>query len=282
MTCRFKNSVSHIALNRALASTTLLATVQGKAGLPATIDNRHPAAINAKYTIDPASWAEMVASARLPTGEFNEERVIDCVAAAASTVRYKMERKGSLEAIKAAIERLLREGRLRFTITTIEFADKGDEIADAALRTVFAEMVGGMFPERGPGHLQIWAYGQRAVLREAHRRPRGQRWYDKWMRNILTCHLITIVERDFGIPPSHNRSPSERMDGKRNRKNADALSGIGIVVKALALIDVDVGDEASVQENIWFGAAREIYENIWLEPAGKIVRTNMGVDNPIS
>jgi hypothetical protein len=265
-----KNSVSHAALNRACASTVFLAAAQEKTRLPATIDTRHPAAIPAKYVIDHATWPSVVASARLPTGEFDEERVIDCIADVVSMVRYRMEREGSLEAIKAAIERLLRAGRLRFTITTIERADKGDEIADAALRTVFAEMVGGMFPERGPGHLQIWAYGQRAVLREAHRRPRGHRWHDDWMRNILACHLIVIVERDFGIRPSRNRSPSERMDGKRKRRNADALSGIGIVVKALARHGIELA-EMSAQENIWFG------------PAGEIVRSNIEtVDNHIS
>ena len=52
------------------------------------------------------------------------------------------------------------------------------------------------------------------------------------------------------------------MDGKRNRKGADTLSGIGIVVRALARCGIDVGDATSVQENIWFG------------PAGEIVRSN--------
>jgi hypothetical protein len=264
-----KNSVSHTALSRAPASTAFLAAAQGKARLPATIDNRHPAAINAKYVIDPASWASMVATARLPTGEFNEERIIDCVAIAASTVRYRIEREGSPEAIKAAIKRLLRKGELTFVIVTIQLADKGDEIADEALRDVCAEMMseGGRLPGQGPGWLQIWAYGQRAMPREPHRRPRGQRWYDNWMRNILTCYLIAIVERDFGIDPSRNL--------ERSVKSKRGLSGIGIVVKALARIDVDVGDELNVQSNIWFGPAREIAENFWLDSAGTIMRANI-------
>jgi hypothetical protein len=109
---------------------------------------------------------------------------------------------------------------------------------------------GGAVPERGPGHLQVLAYGQRAVLREPHQRPRGHRWHDNWMRNILTCYLIAIVDRDFDIRPSRNR---ERSHGKR----AHALSGIGIVVRALARHGVEL-DETNVQENIWFGAAGEI------------------------
>jgi hypothetical protein len=212
--------------------------------------------------IDRATWVSMVASARRPTGDFDEARVIDCVDAVVSTARYRMERKMSLEAIRAAIERLLREGKLTFTITTIQLADAGDEICDAGLRTVGGELQIALLQKRdlAPGHLQIIAYYQRAGQRAPHKRPRGHRWHDDWMRNILACWLIAIVERDFGIPPSHNRERS--VESKRG------LSGIEIVVAALHRHGIEL-DETNVQENIWFG------------PAGEIVRASIS-DNYIS
>jgi hypothetical protein len=65
----------------------------------------------------------------------------------------------------------LREGRLTLTNYAVEAANAGDEIADAALRIVFAEMVaaGGRLPEQGPGHLQVCAYMRRAA--EGERQP---------------------------------------------------------------------------------------------------------------
>jgi hypothetical protein len=63
----------------------------------------------------------------------------------------------------------LREGEALFTIRAVEAAYAGDEVADWALRLVFVEMSRGLLPERRPGHLQVWAYGQRAVLRDARK-----------------------------------------------------------------------------------------------------------------
>jgi hypothetical protein len=209
----------------------------------------------------------MVDSARLPMGEFDENRVIDCVDRLVSVVRHRMEKKVSRDSIKGAIERLLREGRLVFAITTVELADRGDHLADAALRTVFAEMVGGALPERGAGHLQVLAYGQRAALRAPHEPPpRGHRWHDHWMRNLLTCWLIFIVERDFGIPPSCNRS--------RYSKRAFDPLGIKIVVKALARHGIDL-NEANVQQNIWYGLPGDLVR----ESARRFASET--VDNPI-
>ena len=61
-------------------------------------------------------------------------------------------------------ERITR-GRLTLTIMAVQAAEKTATKLPTALRAVYAEMVGGTLPERGPGHLQVGAYGQRAVLR---------------------------------------------------------------------------------------------------------------------
>jgi hypothetical protein len=215
---------------------------------------RLPARVDKNRAIDRTTWNSMVAAARLPTGKFDENRIIDCIDSVVLTIRRRIEKEASWEAIRNAIERLLRKGQLDFAVTTIALADKGDEICDAALWNVFADIVGGALPERGPGHLQVLAYGQRAALRAPHERPpRGHRWHDKWMRNLLTCWLIFFVERDFGIGPSCNRGP-------KHDKRPRALSGISIVVAALARHGVEL-DATNVQENIWFGPAGDMVRN---------------------
>jgi hypothetical protein len=250
---RLMSSVSHAAISHGLAGHDAYHDA-GRA--PANASVSLPTIVNENRTIDRAAWTSMVASARLPTGEFDENRVIDCVDKLVSMVRHRMEKKVSRETIRNAMERLLREGQLGFAITTIEFADAGDELADAALRVVFAEMVaaGGRLPGQGPGYLQIWAYGQRAVRRAPlEPPPRGHRWHDNWMRNLLACWLIFFVDRDFGIDPSSNRERSSRNHGKRAR----ALSGISIVVAALARHGIEL-TETNLQENIWFGLPGEL------------------------
>src|SRR5262245_22171338 len=189
----------------------------------------------------------------LPTLRFDravlldETRAIGHVAIWIATIRHRMEKQYSREWLETELRNGLREGRLTLTIKAVEAADKGDEIADAALRTVYAEMAGGAFPER-PGHLQVWAYGQRAVLRAPHRRPRGHRWHDDWGRNIDICVLIWFACREFGVRASRNRAA---------RRAKCEPSGISIVVGALARNKIYL-DEGNVQQNIWFGMWGEL------------------------
>src|SRR5215831_18795796 len=80
----------------------------------------------------------------LPTGELDEGRAINRVAVWVSTVRHQMEQQYSREWLETELRKGLREGRLTLTIKAVEAADKhDDEIADAALRQVGAEMMGG-------------------------------------------------------------------------------------------------------------------------------------------
>src|SRR5262245_64614121 len=102
----------------------------------------------------------------LPTGELDENRAIARIADWISIVRHRLEKEYSREWLQTELQKGLREGRLKLTMQAVEAADAGDEIADIALRTVAAEILGGMPPERGSGHLQVLAYGQRALLRE--------------------------------------------------------------------------------------------------------------------
>jgi hypothetical protein len=164
-------------------------------------------------------------------------------------VRPTMEKEYSAEWLETKLRKGLREGALMLTIQAVKAADtEKDEIADAALRQVYAEMVGGTLAERGPGHLQIWAYGQRAVLRKPHQRGRGRQWYDDWRRNLGICFLAALACRQFNLFPTRNRAAR-----RANRKP----SGISIIVAALARNGIHL-DESSVQENIWFGLPGEL------------------------
>ena len=160
-----------------------------------------------------------------------------------------MERQFSIEWLVTELRKGLRAGRLTLTIKAIEAAEKhDDEIADAVLREVYAELVGGAPAERGPGHLQLVAYGQRAVLRAPHQRGRGHRWHDHWLRNIAICVWIEMARREFGVRASRNRAA--------RRANREP-SGVSLVIAALARNQIHL-DESTVQENLWFALPGEL------------------------
>jgi len=200
----------------------------------------------------------------LPTGELDENRAINRLADLIPMVRHWFEKEDNREFLETELRKGLREGRLPLTIYAVQAADAGDEICDAALRTVFAEWVGGMLPEQGPGHLQVWAYGQRAVLRSPHKRPQGHRWHDDWMRNIQLCMLIVWACREFGVYATRNR------DSRRANRTP---SGISLLVAALARNNIH-RDEGSVQENLWRGLPGELVRAIvGYAPPGRKLHT---------
>jgi hypothetical protein len=187
-------------------------------------------------------------SITLPLVVFEEQRAIYRVAIWVSMVKHLLDKEWSRERLEGLLRQELRAGALTITIKAAQAADAGDEIADAALRTVYAEMVGGALTELGPGHLQLRAYGQRAVLRAPHTRPRGHRWYDDWTRNLGICVLVDLACREFGLQPTRNR------EARRANRNP---SGISLVVAGFARNKIHL-DEGSVQQNIWFGLCGEL------------------------
>jgi len=201
----------------------------------------------------------------LPTGELDENRAINRLADLIPMVRHWFEKEDSREFLETELRKGLREGRLPLTIYAVQAADAGDEICDAELRTVFAEWVGGMLPEQRPGHFQLRAYGQRAVLplRPPHKRPQGHRWHDNWMRDIQVCMLIVLACREFGVLASRNRA---------SRRANRTPSGISLVVAALARNGIH-RNEGSVQ-NLWFGLAGDLVRaNVATRlPAGNYTR----------
>jgi hypothetical protein len=184
----------------------------------------------------------------LPGTALDVQRAVNRLALHVATLHHKLQKEYSRDWLEAELRKGLCDGRLSLCIKAVEAADKGDEIADAALRRVHAEMQGGMVVEREPGHLQVWAYGQRAIERPPRKRPRGHRWHDDWLRNLMICFLIDLACREYGVHPTRNR------EARRANREPSAIS---LVVAALARNKVHI-DEASVQQNIWFGLPGEL------------------------
>src|SRR5262249_26318417 len=193
-----------------------------------------------------------------PLATADEQRAINRVSVWVALMRHKMAKEYSREQLETELRKGLREGRLTLTIKAVEAADKGDEIADAALRAIGAELQTALLQQRelAPGHLQVVAYFQRAGQRAPHKRPRGHRWYDDWSRNIGICVLVALACRQFGVRPTRNRAA--------RRANKGGASGISLVVAALARGRNKIHlDEGSVQENLWFGLPGELVRGIF-------------------
>jgi hypothetical protein len=186
----------------------------------------------------------------LPLAIPDERRAINRVIIWVAMVRHKLTKEWSRDWLEATLRRYLREGGLTIASKAVEAADAGDEIADAALRDVGAELQMPLVQGRdlAPGHLQIIAYLQRAAKRAPHKRKRGRAWYDDWYRNIAICILVDLACREFGLSPTRNR------DSRRAERRP---SGISVVVAALARNKTHI-DEKSVQRHIWLGLPGEL------------------------
>jgi hypothetical protein len=186
----------------------------------------------------------------LPTVLLDEKHMINSIAVRVAMVRHRMGKEWGKEWLATTLRRYLRNGDLRIAIKAVEGADAGDEIADAALREVGAELQLPLlqYQELAPGHLQVIAYFQRAGQRAPHKRKRGRAWHDDWVRNLTICFLIELTCRGFGLPPTRNR------ESRRARRDPSAIS---IVVAALARNGIHL-DEMSVQRHVWFGLAGEL------------------------
>lgn len=75
-----------------------------------------------------------------PLNGHDEQRAINRTAVAVAALLPKLDAVSSREWLETELLRGLREGRLSLAIAAAEAADKGDEIADAALRQVGTEL----------------------------------------------------------------------------------------------------------------------------------------------
>jgi hypothetical protein len=186
----------------------------------------------------------------LPILGLTKSQMVDDVAAWVERVRHTLMKEHGREQLETMLRQGLRDGALVLTIKAVEAADAGDEIADAALRHVGAELQMPLLQRRdlAPGHVQIIAYLQRAARRAPHKRPRGHRWYDDWIRNLHICFLVAIACREFSLSPTRNR------EARRANRNP---SGISVIVAAMVRNGIHI-EEKTIQSHIWHGLAGEL------------------------
>jgi hypothetical protein len=147
-----------------------------------------------------------------------------------AAVRDRFDASFSLGWLEKAIRNELRNGSsLTFVVKAVEAAEQGDEIADAALREVGAELM-----EQRSGHIgegQILAYLQRAALRAPYGRRPGRPWYDDYQRNLGFCVLIKLACRVFGFHATRSlesRRPNRQPSGVSLIREALVRNGIHI------------------------------------------------------
>jgi hypothetical protein len=207
-------------------------------------------------------------SLRLPTGGFDEARVIECVANFVAIFCPRMFHKlttpkFSREWTETTIQRKLLEGGLGLAREAVEEARAGDEAFHSALMHVYVQINRGGFPEQ-PGYLDIRTYGDGAIL-EGHKRHRPG--HDNWVRDAECCALIWYVYRQLR---QHGISATRKQPPHANR----GPSAISLVVAALARNGVHF-KEAHVQKNIWEGLRGRLVREI-------LDQEFAPVDNPIS
>ncbi len=183
----------------------------------------------------------------------NENEMIEFASQKLAVVQQQMSASYSRKWLEAMACDCLQEGLIE-TLKLIEAADDGDEIADAALRRVYAEM-----SDRGeepPATLK--AYGIRAVLHGPVRRGRGAHtWFDHWRRDIGIAVLVFLVSEHFGLSSTRNRE----------QRRAGQLSGSSVVSAAFGRRRTNISEKTI--ENIWGRLRRPVIAFVINNIAGR-------------
>jgi hypothetical protein len=170
---------------------------------------------------------------QLPMG-FSEAEAVNEVASWVAAIQEKMTASYSRAWLEATLRDHLQRGLVEM-LQVIQSADDGDDIADAALRRVDAEM-----RERNEEpSATLKAYGIKAAMRGPVTRGRGHQWYDDWRRNLGIVILVYLTQERFGLKPTRNRE-------QRRRQQPSASS---IVAAALGRHRISIGEKRI--ENTW-------------------------------
>jgi hypothetical protein len=165
---------------------------------------------------------------------FSEAEVINEVSTWIETIQEKMTAPYSREWLEAALCDLLRRDAID-ELRIIKAADDGDEIADAALRRIYAELCD---RDEKPT-VTLRAYGIKAIQRGPVKRRRGHLWYDNWRRDFGIVVLVYLTIRRFGLAPTHNREQKRRQQP----------SACSVVAAALGRHRINITEKTV--ENLW-------------------------------
>jgi hypothetical protein len=179
--------------------------------------------------------------------------MVDAVARMVTAIEDRMTAGYSRAWLEATLRDRLRQG-LTETLKVIEAAEGGDEIADAALRQVYAETC-----DRGEEpSATLKAYGIKAVLRGPVTRSAGRNmWFDNWRRDIGIAVLVYMTMREFGLRPTRNPEQKRRQQ----------LSACYIVHRALGRWRINVAEKRV--ENIWGKLNGQVAAYVIANPIGE-------------
>jgi hypothetical protein len=148
----------------------------------------------------------------------NEQKMVNIVATDwVPHIREKMTSRASRQWLEDTLCDFLRRGLIE-RIKVIEAADNGDEIADAALRRVCAEMKEAQIDL--PPTLKGWDI--KAGLRPPVTRGRGRSGFDFWQRDIGIACLVVGAMLEFDLPPTRNRK--QRRQGRPSASSVVAAA----------------------------------------------------------
>jgi hypothetical protein len=208
-----------------------------------------PADFDENRTIDYAAWTAMKASLRRRAGEIDEDRAIDWAALVVPRFIHKMNGEYGRGWLRTELRKALEEGQQPITDFAIHAAEQGrNAICDAELRATFRKMVAGTLPRRGDGHLQIWAYGERAIERAPLKLSEGHIWEDNFMRDIQACNFFFLLWRElseFGVKQQRDQKGLTQDAGSPDRSRPLSAIAIGVAVLGRRFT------EANAQNNLW-------------------------------
>jgi hypothetical protein len=168
----------------------------------------------------------------------DEAETIEEVTHWVDVVRDRMSTDASHAWLQATLQDFLRRGLIE-TLRVIEAADAGDQIADAALRRVAAEMAdaGLELP------VTLKAYSIKALVRGPVTRSRGRSSFNNWRRDIGIACLVHLVMKRFGLAATRNREQKRRHQP----------SACSVVAAALGRTRINITEKTT--EGIYRGLA---------------------------
>src|SRR5262249_55950734 len=190
--------------------------------------------------------------ARLPTGELDENRMIDWTVALWERTDPGVEDR---EYLQADLIAGLREGELAPAVYATRLAANGSKLCYAALDTVARELQTLLLHGQRLtklGHQKVISFFQQhPKLIRPEGRPKFE--FDELVRDVRICLCIDAVCREFGVPATRNREArraARRVERYGERRDPSAISIVRAAVRRLIPL---LATEESIRRHIWHG-----------------------------